>query len=960
MGYAWWSGMTASAKKRVGRYEVYAEIASGGMATVHFGRQLGHVGFSRLVAIKRLHPHIAKDPDFVSMFLDEARLATRIRHANVVPTLDVVAAAGELILVMDYVHGESLARLLATMATRKERVDPHVATTIGIGMLEGLHAAHEAKNERGLALEIVHRDVSPQNVLVGVDGAARVFDFGIAKAVDRLHTTQDGSLKGKIAYMSPEQLDNAPVDRRTDVWAASVVLWELLVGKRLFVADSQAALIRVIMTKPVPAPSSLGCPLELDAVLARGLAKDPNERFSTAREMAVAIEEAFASAPARTVSKWVDDVAKSSLDARARLLDAIDRGAADERPSGSTRGDMNAFLDGAMAPAPSDPRAMDPEPTGIERATRIHRDVEPSSTSASTEKTLRFSVLGELAAGGMGRVDLARCADADAGLGLVAVKRLLPIFAMDPQFVRMFESEARLTGALDHPNIVGLVGYGTDEEGLFLATALVWGGSLAQLERSRKRLGEPPPLDLVPYIGARIASALAAAHSLTDRSGKLLEVIHRDVSLGNVLVGVNGEIKLADFGVAKACAMASNTATGVLKGKTHYLAPEYVRGDTIDSRSDLFSLGVVLYQLASGTRPFDGANDGEVIQRILGGAAESLAVRAPKLDPAVGQIIERLLARDPARRAPGGAEALAAELLDCLAARGKRLEDVDAAVGIYAERYGAAQLAKIHELDRLSTDETVVTATGPSSMPGSTSGRTTLPGPSSASAKLLHVTLTAPPSVSLAALKRTLPMEGWLPISSGMPRRAGLATTTPAPLLVRMPTPASLGAIPVGVMPRVAAAVDPALPRAAIARVPPAVVAALVGLLAILAVAIVAVVVRRNARSAESSQVAPVTPVTPSESSSSSDLPPSVGLSPSVAPAPPPRAATSVEAAPPLAVAAALAPSAPTRPPVVAGAHRKPGRAGAGQGPGTGAGPAPAAPTRCTSFDFDYPACLKR
>jgi len=947
--------MTASAKKRVGRYEVYAEIASGGMATVHFGRQLGHVGFSRLVAIKRLHPHIAKDPDFVSMFLDEARLATRIRHANVVPTLDVVAAAGELILVMDYVHGESLARLLATMAARKERVDPHVATTIGVGMLEGLHAAHEAKNERGVALEIVHRDVSPQNVLVGVDGAARVFDFGIAKAVDRLHTTQDGSLKGKIAYMSPEQLDNAPVDRRTDIWAASVVLWELLVGKRLFVADSQAALIRVIMTKPVPAPSSLGCPPELDAVLARGLAKDPNERFSTAREMAVAIEEAFAGAPARNVSKWVDDVAKGALEARARLLDAIDRGAADERPSGSTRGDMNAFLDGVPAPASSDPRRI--EETRIEAATRIRGERD----QASTDKTLRFTVLGELAAGGMGRVDLARCADSDVGLGLVAVKRLLPIFAMDPQFIRMFESEARLTGALDHPNIVGLVGYGTDEEGLFLATALVQGGSLSQLERTRKRLGEPPPLDLVPYVGARIADALAAAHALKDADGNLLEVVHRDVSLGNVLVGVNGEIKLSDFGVAKACAMASHTATGVLKGKTHYLAPEYVRGDTVDSRSDLFSLGVVLYQLASGTRPFDGANDGEVIQRILGSTPEPLAVRAPKLDPAVARIIERLLSRDPARRAPGGAAMLASELLDCLAARGKRPEELDAAVAIYAERYGAAQIAKIHELDRAASDETVVDDTAPQSM--LPSSLRTLPGPSSASAKVLHVTLTAPPSVSLAALKRTLPMEG--ANASAAARRAGLTTTAPTPAPAFAPLAPMVA--PVAAVPPVAAAAAVA-PRSQAARaaVPPAMLA-LIGVCALLVVAIVAVVVRRNAQIVRDEESA-------STAAASADPAPPVVVAPLGATAIPgesaPAAAAAAAAVVPAPAATPIAPapsSATPRAPLVAGAHRKPGRtpgaagaAGTGGAAGGGGAGQPAAPTRCTSFDFDYPACLKR
>ncbi len=340
---------SSAAKRTVGRYEVYAEISSGGMATVHLGRQLGHVGFSRTVAIKRLHPHIAREPEFVEMFLDEARLATRIQNPHVVTTLDVVAADGELLLVMEHVHGESLAKLLGSMAQRKERMDPRIAVAVGVGILEGLHAAHEAKNELGVPLEIVHRDVSPQNVLVGADGVARVFDFGIAKAADRLHTTQDGSIKGKIAYMSPEQLENELVDRRSDVWAASVVIWEMLAGRRLFVADAQAALVRLILTKVLPPPSGSAAPSALDRVVMRGLSKDPRDRFSTARAMALALEEALpsASASARAVATWVGEKAKDALAARGQLLEELERAAAGERPSGATRIEFNALLGGS-------------------------------------------------------------------------------------------------------------------------------------------------------------------------------------------------------------------------------------------------------------------------------------------------------------------------------------------------------------------------------------------------------------------------------------------------------------------------------------------------------------------------------------------------------------------------------------------------------------------------------------
>ena len=238
----------------IGRYALYDAIASGGMATVHLGRLLGPVGFSRTVAIKRSHPEIATDPEFVSMFLDEARLAARIRHPNVVSTLDVVALEGELFFVMDYVQGESLSRLMRASKLLEQKIPPAIACTILAGVLHGLHAAHEAKSERGEPLNIVHRDVSPQNILVGVDGIARVLDFGVAKAVGRIATTREGQIKGKLAYMAPEQLsgDNS---RQSDIYAAAVVLWEVLTGERLFQADNPGELLNLVLHRKVPAPS---------------------------------------------------------------------------------------------------------------------------------------------------------------------------------------------------------------------------------------------------------------------------------------------------------------------------------------------------------------------------------------------------------------------------------------------------------------------------------------------------------------------------------------------------------------------------------------------------------------------------------------------------------------------------------------------------------------------------------
>jgi len=338
---------SAAAIRVVGRYALYGELAAGGMATVHLGRLLGPVGFSRTVAIKRLHEQFAKDPEFVSMFLDEARLCARIRHPNVVPTLDVIAGDRQLLLVMEYVQGESLSRLFRAAVARGERVPLKVAVAILSGVLHGLHAAHEAKDERGHPLGIVHRDVSPQNVLVGADGVPRVLDFGIAKAKGRLYTTQDGRVKGKLAYMAPEQLRSEPVDRKSDIFAASIMAWELFTGKRLFEGESEGATVTKVLLDPIPLPSSAARDAPdgptpssrdrasywpaLDTIVMRGLEREPSKRFDTAREMATALEEVVPSATVAQVSTWVESVAAEALRARTARVQEIESSSADVR-----------------------------------------------------------------------------------------------------------------------------------------------------------------------------------------------------------------------------------------------------------------------------------------------------------------------------------------------------------------------------------------------------------------------------------------------------------------------------------------------------------------------------------------------------------------------------------------------------------------------------------------------------
>jgi hypothetical protein len=289
------------------------------MATVYFGRLVGAVGFSRSVAVKQLHPQFARSPEFVAQFLDEAQLTARIRHPNVVSVLDVVAREGELFVIMEFVEGEPLSRLVRFA---KEPIPLPIASAILVQVLLGLHAAHEATTENGEPLEIVHRDVSPQNMLVGTDGTSHILDFGVAKAASRVHTTENGQIKGKLSYMAPEQLRGAELDRRVDIFAAGIVLWELITGHRLFARGDPGATVTAVLTGDVKAPSQFRPEASdaLDALVLKALAPNVEDRFATAREMAIALESCVAPASSLKVGAWVESVAGDSLKQRAQRL----------------------------------------------------------------------------------------------------------------------------------------------------------------------------------------------------------------------------------------------------------------------------------------------------------------------------------------------------------------------------------------------------------------------------------------------------------------------------------------------------------------------------------------------------------------------------------------------------------------------------------------------------------------
>ncbi|MGB5350296.1 MAG: protein kinase, partial [Polyangiales bacterium] len=311
---------------------------AGGMATVYLARVDGAPGFEKLVALKRIHRHLAKEKRYVDMFLDEARIASRITHPNVCSVFDFGQADGEYYIAMEYLVGESLSRLCGKVARnpaqRRHPLLPIRMARVIADACEGLHAAHELKDANGELLHVVHRDISPSNLFVTFDGSVQVVDFGIASARHRIHHTATGQMKGTFAYMAPEQLAAKPIDRRVDIWSLGVSLWEMLALKRLFRRDTTANAVHAILYDKLVPPSVHRPQVteELDAIVMKALERDPKNRWQTTREMGRALREFLGAQSAivgtAELSDWMNvvfpegEARKSQLMEIARMADA--------------------------------------------------------------------------------------------------------------------------------------------------------------------------------------------------------------------------------------------------------------------------------------------------------------------------------------------------------------------------------------------------------------------------------------------------------------------------------------------------------------------------------------------------------------------------------------------------------------------------------------------------------------
>ncbi len=361
------------------RYELLAPVAQGGMAVVWVARVVGKLGLEKLYAVKTILPHLYGDPSFRAMFLDEAKIASRIRHPNVVALEDLGEDDGQLYMVLEWVQGDSLSRLHGAVEERGLSIPPNLLLRILADACAGLHAAHELVGDDGRLLGVVHRDISPQNILVTTSGVTKVIDFGIATALDRLtEKTKKGLMKGKIEYAAPEQVQMKRLDRRADIWALGTILYQHLAGRLPFTGERDLDIVEALVSGEPPPPLPPHVPPALANVAMTALRPRREERFPTALEMQRALE-ANLTAPTTTtdVATFLQEHMASRLEGRRREIAEAVR-AADERAGSAYRPklasipELMPFGDAAAGPDPTDAPSRVTAPTRIARLEADH------------------------------------------------------------------------------------------------------------------------------------------------------------------------------------------------------------------------------------------------------------------------------------------------------------------------------------------------------------------------------------------------------------------------------------------------------------------------------------------------------------------------------------------------------------------------------------------------------------
>ncbi len=657
--------------RRFGGYVLVKPLARGGMGALYLAVH-GQRGMEKLCVVKTALPHLI-EKGYLQRFKDEAKVVVRLSHGNLVGVFDAGQVKGEIFLGMDFVEGKDLRAVWNRCAQKGIAFPLPVAVHIAKELARGLGYAHTFEG-----LRLVHRDVSPPNVLLSYSGEVKLTDFGLATSTLKLEKTAPGVVYGKVSYMAPEQARGEALDGRTDLYAAGIILWELLTGRQLFATatrvpgeDPQDDLLeRVRHPQIVPPSQKAGrVPRELNVILMKALAAKPDDRFQSGEEFRTELAAFLAkNAPAmdgHQVARFLRDLFSDTM--------AKERAEREEMTRNAVA--LLESVSGTQTPVISPP-ASDGKPAGHED----HVDTAPlglrdKPATPETPKPLeegsrmvgallagRYQIRRLCGEGGMGRVYEAEHIEIGKR---VAIKVLHPAYSRTPDLVERFRREARAASRIEHPNVVNVTDFGTTDDGsLFFVMEYIEGIELGLLIH---REGPLSPVRTL-RIAEQMCEALQAAHDAG--------VIHRDLKPENILLlGLSTSprtppsgqsspgmetrepsdfVKVLDFGIAKSAEIEENsrkgrrlTRPGVAMGTPEYMAPEQAAGHPADPRSDIYAVGSIMYEMLCSTPPYEGDNVMEVLHKKANEPPAALAELRPALTPAIVALVERAMARSP-------------------------------------------------------------------------------------------------------------------------------------------------------------------------------------------------------------------------------------------------------------------------------------------------------------------------
>ena len=664
-----------------GKYVLLRPMARGGMGELFLAAAGETGGFEKLCVVKKVLQDL-NDDGVRRRFLDEAKVVVRLNHSNLVQVFDAGRVSEDYYLAMELVEGKDLRAVWNRCAQLHRRIPVDFAMFVVRELCRGLDYVHDA-----MGLDLVHRDISPPNIMVSYHGQVKITDFGLATHAIKREMTSPGVVFGRYSYLSPEQARGLPADRRTDIYASGIVLWEMLTGRQLFPADRQAAAggraLAELRKPKIRAPSAIvpGIPEGLDEVVLRALAVEREDRFQTAGEFKVALSEIL---NRHYNSSDVDSVATFMRDifAREYKLESEDYASYAREDFSPIRAQANAEMDtlsisdavdlgrGRSRSGPTSTSSFELEDNDIvelDTSSKVGwegpkvEDLEKAAHARIGEVVAqRYRIDRLLGIGGMGAVYAAT----HLALGKTyALKILHDVYGRDPDIIDRFVREARSATQTGHPNIIDVLDIGTMEAGdLYFVMELLEGTDLGTVIRQ----SGPLAIRRAVHIARQISRALAAAHDAN--------IIHRDLKSENVVLTVKGGdpdfVKVLDFGICKQIdtTSSSQTTPGMVMGSPDYMAPEQAAGAPANAQSDIYALGTILFEMLTGRLPFTGRNAIDVLMKKGGGPAPAVTELRPEVPAPLAEVVARCLARDYERR-PASMKALEYELTRALEGR---------------------------------------------------------------------------------------------------------------------------------------------------------------------------------------------------------------------------------------------------------------------------------------------------